>query len=230
MCPVGPCNLIRPGRGFGLKMFPIRHFNRNNNRSLIRSWWCLPIFRTPAKTEYLIYPVMRQLYYVQWKSTCKSYDSSLIAFTEVQDWIWPMRVGSSVSIDLVPSLSGIWLEKLTAKPRSVIGLYICLARLIPGFTALILTGSSVSMNLSRWCDKATNSSSKQNELKWVFLKRNITHAVPNYHTKEWEGCLETQEVQLSNGIFAISGKLWLHDDSREVDWLRRSRRLVCFCG
>lgn len=129
-----------------------------------------------------------------WKSTCKSYDSSLIAFTEVQDWIWPMRVGSSVSTDLTPSLSGIWLEKLTAKPRSVIGLYICLARLIPGFTALILTGSSVSMNLSRWCDKATNSSSKQNELKLVFLKRNITHAVPNYHIKEWEGCLETQEV------------------------------------
>lgn len=172
MCPVDPCYLLRPGRGLGLKMFPILHSNRNGSLTLVRSWWCLASFRTPAKREYLIYPVKRQLYYAHWKSIYKSYDLALF-LSEVQDRIWPMKKGPLSALispslylpthpPLLLSLSSIWSEKLTAKPWLVIGLYICLARLIPGFTALILTCSSVSMNLSRWCDKAANSFSKQN--------------------------------------------------------------------
>ena len=58
------------------------------------------------------------------------------------------------------SPSGIWLERLTTEPWSVIGLY-SLARFTLEFSALVWTCPSASVDLPTWCDKVIQRFSKQ---------------------------------------------------------------------
>lgn len=55
--------LIRSRRWFGLKPSAKCPFPVRIRWLLVSSWWCLVIFRIPAKREYLMHPVKRQLYH-----------------------------------------------------------------------------------------------------------------------------------------------------------------------